>query len=266
MVRPGSDDGLADVLAAGMIELATRLGLSSVHVTFPTESEWTRLGKLGFLPRLGQQFHWVNQDYRSFDDFLAALASRKRKVLRKERQAVIDAGITLSTLTGGDIGERHWDAFFRFYMDTGNRKWGQPYLNREFFSLLHAAMPDKIVLVWAEISGKPVGAALNLLGADTLYGRYWGTSIDTPFLHFEACYYRAIDFAIERGLARVEAGAQGPHKIQRGYLPTRTFSAHWIADDGFRDAVSRFLDGERAKMEREILAFSEHSPYRQDGP
>ena len=264
LLRPGATAEHTDALAVGMVQLATQLGLSSVHITFPTESEWTRLGKLGFLPRLGQQFHWINNGYRNFDDFLGALASRKRKTLRKERQAVIDAGITLSTLTGDAIGERHWEAFFQFYMDTGNRKWGQPYLTREFFSLLHAAMPDKIVLVWAEIAGKPVGAALNLRGTDTLYGRYWGTTVEAPFLHFEACYYRAIDFAIEHGLARVEAGAQGPHKIQRGYLPTRTFSAHWIADNGFRLAVANFLDSERAAMEREIMAFSEHSPYRQD--
>ena len=265
LVRPGAPPEMADALIAGMTRLAGRLGVSSVHVTFPTEAEWRRFGEAGYLLRIGRQFHWRNRGYRSFEDFLAALTSRKRKAIRKERRAVAESGVTLKTLTGRDIEERHWDAFHRFYIDTSSRKWGPTYLTRAFFSLLHETMADRVVLVIAEAGGRPVGGALNLLGADTLYGRNWGCTEEFKFLHFEACYYRAIEFAIERGLEWVEAGVQGPHKIQRGYLPRPTYSAHWIADRRFRSAVARFLDEERREVAYEMEAIAAGSPFRQDG-
>ncbi len=262
LVRPDADPDLADFLIAAMRQLAGRLGVSSVHVTFPTEAEWRRLGDSGFLLRTGQQYHWENHGYRDFDDFLAALSARKRKAIRRERRAVAESGLTIRTLTGAAVEERHWDAFFRFYHDTSDRKWGPTYLNRRFFSLLGETLGERVALVMAEADGRPVGGALNLIGADTLYGRYWGATGDYPFLHFEACYYRAIDFAIEHGLARVEAGAQGPHKIQRGYLPCPTYSAHWIADAGFSAAVERYLADERDAVSEEIRILGRHSPFR----
>jgi uncharacterized protein len=265
LVRPGADRRMADFLVAGMVSLAERMGVSSLHVTFPTEAEWRRLGAHGFLLRLGQQYHWENHGYASFEDFLGALSSRKRKIIRRERRAVAESGLHIATLSGDAIEERHWDAFYRFYRDTSDRKWGPTYLNREFFSLLGETMAERIALVIAEADGRPVGGALNLIGADALYGRYWGASEDHPFLHFEACYYRAIDFAIEHGLARVEAGAQGPHKIQRGYLPMPTYSAHWIADAGFAEAVERYLADERDAVTDEIQSLARLSPFRRDG-
>jgi hypothetical protein len=264
LLRPDAPASLANALASGMAQLASRLGVSSVHVTFPTEAEWRGLGKAGYLLRLGRQFHWENRGYKTFDDFLASLTSRKRKVIRKERRAVAESGVTLEVLTGDGIEERHWDAFYRFYLNTTDRKWGPAYLNRAFFSHLHETLRDRVVLVIAEAGGSPVGGALNLLGADTLYGRHWGCSADYKFLHFEACYYRAIDFAIERGLKWVEAGAQGPHKIQRGYLPRATYSAHWIADPGLKNAVARFLDEERREVAGEMRLYAQGSPYRRD--
>ena len=263
LVRPGAPASLADALASGMVRLAARLGVSSVHVTFPTEAEWRGLGEAGYLLRLGRQFHWQNQGYESFDDFLATLTSRKRKAIRKERRAVAESGVVLRTLNGASIEERHWDAFYRFYLDTSERKLGPSYLNRAFFSHLHETMRDRVVLIMAEADGQAVGGALNLLGADTLYGRNWGCSEGYKFLHFEACYYRAIEFAIERRLKWVEAGAQGPHKIQRGYLPRATYSAHWIADPGFKKAVARFLDEERLEVADEMRRLAALSPYRQ---
>lgn len=265
MVRPGEPAELADVLVSGMVQLAERHGASSVHITFPTESEWKRLGDAGLLLRTGHQYHWHNADYADFEAFLGAMASRKRKAIRKERQAVTDSGVVLHALTGDAITEGHWDVFYRFYRDTIGRKWGPAYLNRTFFSRLHEALSDSIVLIWAEHDGRPVGGALNLIGGDTLYGRYWGCLESHRFLHFEACYYQAIDFAIRHGLKRVEAGAQGSHKIQRGYLPIATYSAHWIADPALRQAVARFLDDERRAeaIEREELA--EASPFRKNG-
>ena len=265
LVRPDADPALADALAIGMIQLAERYGASSVHVNFPPEDQWRRLANLSFLQRIGQQFHWRNRGYATFDDFLADLTSRKRKTIRRERKAVADQGIQIRTLVGDDIQDRHWDAFFQFNRDTTDRKWGQRYLTRTFFSLLPQVLGDRVVLVVAEADGRLVGGALNLRGTDTLYGRYWGCVEDYAFLHFEACYYRAIDHAIETGLTWVEAGAQGPHKIQRGYMPRPTYSAHWIANEGFRDAVERYLEGEREAMGKEMRLLAERSPFRKDG-
>ena len=258
-----TQERLADALSAALVEVAGRLGVSSVHVTFPTEAEWRRFGELGFLLRTGKQFHWENKGYGSFEDFLEGLASRKRKAIRKERRAVAESGVTLSALTGADITPVHWDAFHRFYRDTSDRKWGPAYLNREFFSRLGQTMADSVVLVMAETDGGYVGGALNLMGGGVLYGRYWGCVKDYRFLHFEACYYQAIDFAIANGLARVEAGAQGPHKIQRGYMPTRTYSAHWITDPGFRGIIADYLEGERKETEQELEGLARRSPFRQ---
>lgn len=267
LVRPGAPPSLAGALASGMMQLAAQLGVSSVHVTFPTEAEWRDLGETGYLMRLGRQFHWENRGYENFDDFLATLTSRKRKAIRKERRAVAESGVDLMTLNGDTIEEHHWDAFYRFYLNTSDRKWGPNYLNRAFFSHLHETLRDRVVLIMAEADGQLVGGALNLLGADTLYGRNWGCSEDYKFLHFEACYYRAIEFAIEHRLKWVEAGAQGPHKIQRGYLPRATYSAHWIADPGFKKAVANFLDEERREVTHEMRLYAAQSPYRQgDSP
>ena len=266
LVRPGADaeteSELKDALIAAMVTLGERLGVSSLHVNFPTEAEWRRLGDHGLLLRTGQQYHWRNRGYESFDDFLGSLSSRKRKVIRRERRAVADQGIVLSTLTGDAITERHWDAFYGFYHDTSDRKWGSAYLTRAFFSLIGETMAGNVVLVLAEADGRYVGGALNLMGGDTLYGRYWGCAEAYRFLHFEACYYRAIDFAIARGLTWVEAGAQGPHKIQRGYLPRRTYSAHWIADGEFRRVIERYLAEERAAVEHEMEILGQRSPFR----
>jgi uncharacterized protein len=265
LVGPAAPDGVAEVLAAAMVRLAERLEVSSLHVTFPTEAEWRTLGEHGWLMRTGYQYHWENRGYGCFDEFLADLTSRKRKAIRKERAAVRGQDVTVRTLTGSTIEERHWDSFYRFYRDTHGRKWGHAYLNRAFFSLLAEALGDRVVLVMAESAdGRPVGGALNIRGRDTLYGRYWGCEEHYRFLHFEACYYRAIDFAIEHGLSRVEAGAQGEHKIQRGYLPRPTYSAHWIADAGFRDAVERFLASERRAAMAEMRLLSEESPFRKE--
>ena len=216
----------------------------------------------GLLVRHGYQFHWENDGYNTFDDFLGALASRKRKAIRKERQAVGTAGIRVRALTGDQIEPEHWDVFHRFYVSTYDRKWGYPYLTRGFFEQLSAVMPDRVVLVMADRDGDYVAGALNLIGEDALYGRNWGCAGDFKFLHFEACYYQAIQFAIEHGLDRVEAGTQGPHKVQRGYLPKPTYSAHWIRDRGFRDAVETFLDQEHAAIDHEMTMMDMHSPFR----
>ncbi len=254
-------------LAQALVQACTELKLSSVHVTFCTAAEWDALGDAGWLQRIGMQFHWENAGYGSFDDFLGALSSRKRKVLRRERRDANAAGLTFRALRGADITSRHWDAFHRFYRATVDRKWGSAYLTREFFTLLSERLGDRVVLMIAEDDGRPVAGALNLAGSDTLYGRNWGCEGDYPFLHFELCYYRAIDFAIEHGLQRVEAGAQGQHKIQRGYLPRATYSAHWIAHRGLSRAVGAFLDEERPAMLAEMAALAEESPFRQgDAP
>ena len=221
------------------------------------------MGAEGLLLRTGEQFHWLNNGYQSFGEFLGALASRKRKAIARERrQALADGLVTIETLTGAALTEGHWDAFFGFYMDTGQRKWGTPYLNRDFFSLLGQTMSDQVVLVMAYKHGTPIAGALNMAGPSVLYGRYWGCSEYIPALHFEVCYYQAIDFAIKHGLGRVEAGAQGPHKISRGYLPVHTYSAHWIADPAFRNGVAAYLDQERDQVDDEIGALTARSPFK----
>ncbi len=263
LVPPGPDSEEREgTLAAAAVTLAQKLGVSSLHITFPTEGEWQRLPDLGFLQRTDQQFHWHNEGYRTFEDFLASLASRKRKTVRKERAQALGPGLTIEHLTGSDIHEEHWDAFFDFYMDTGSRKWGRPYLNRRFFSLLGEAMADRCLLVMVRRQGRYIAGALNLIGGDCLYGRYWGAIEHHPCLHFEVCYYQAIEFAIARGLSRVEAGAQGEHKLARGYMPVPTYSLHWIADRNFRRAVARYLEEERQEVaeHREVLAA--YGPYR----
>lgn len=262
--RPGGTVPLG-ALAGALTQACRELGLSSVHVTFCTEAEWGALGEAGWLRRLGMQFHWENAGYASFDDFLGALSSRKRKVLRRERRDANAAGLTFRALSGADITERHWDAFYRFYRSTVDRKWGSAYLTRRFFSLLSERLGDRVVLMVAENKGVPVAGALNLAGADALYGRNWGCRGEWPFLHFELCYYRAIDWAIEHGIARVEAGAQGRHKIQRGYLPRPTYSAHWIAHPGLRRAVADFLKEETPAVRAEMTALAEQSPFRKNG-
>ena len=221
------------------------------------------MGEMGFLLRTQNQFHWQNDDYGSFDDFLAVLSSKKRKNIRRERQGAVKAGISIERLTGSDITEAHWDSFFRFYIDTGNRKWGSPYLTRQFFSLIGERMADDILLVMCKRDGQYMAGAINFIGGDCLFGRNWGCIEQHPFLHFEVCYYQAIEFAIERGLKRVEAGAQGQHKLARGYMPTHTYSAHWIANRSFRDAVDRYLDEERKYVDEEINYIAEQGPFRQ---
>ena len=266
LLRDGAPPGTVPALLDAALRLVEKLGVSSLHVTFPTEQEVFGLAERGFLRRMGHQFHWTNCGYGSFDDFLGDLTARKRKAIRRERQKATEDGLVLRTLTGSDIQERHWDAFWHFYLDTTQRKWANAYLTRDFFFRLGQTMADRVVLVMAESGdGTPIAGALNLLGHDALYGRYWGAREDRPFLHFEACYYRAIDFAIERRLARVEAGAQGEHKVRRGYLPQPTWSAHWIVHDGLRQAVARFLEAERPSVEAEIAVLMSESPYRQTG-
>jgi uncharacterized protein len=263
LTRSGQDqDARERMLAAGAIELARRHDLSSIHATFVTEGEWTRLGASGLLQRTGQQFHWANAGYQTFEDFLSALSSQKRKTIRKERRQALAAGLTIEHVAGRDITEAHWDAFFEFYMDTGSRKWGRPYLNRKFFSLLGAAMGDRCLLILAKNGDRAIAGAFNLIGGDCLYGRYWGCTEQHPCLHFEICYYQAIDYAIEHKLARVEAGAQGEHKLARGYMPTPTYSLHWVADAGFRKAVERFLKEERTHMAEERAMLAEFGPFR----
>jgi uncharacterized protein len=265
LTRPGPDaERVERILVAALMELAKNHDSSSVHITFCTEGEWARLGQAGLLQRIGQQFHWQNNAYDDFDDFLATLSSRKRKSIRKERRDA-NALVEIETLTGDALEDRHMEAFYGFYLNTVDRKWSNAYLNREFFLLLRERMRDKVVLIMASHEGRMVGGALNILGEDALYGRNWGCVERFRNLYFEACFYRAIDFAIARGLSTVEAGAQGPHKISRGYLPTPTYSAHWIADPNFRDAVENFLSRERRMMQHEIAELTELGPYRKTG-
>lgn len=263
LVHPNTDaPAIRRVLAAGLLELARQRKVSSLHVTFCTEAEWRAFGDAGFLQRMGQQFHWTNRGYDSFDGFLATLSSRKRKTIRKERRDANEE-VEIDVLTGDTLEERHMEAFYSFYLNTVDRKWAHAYLDRRFFTLLRQRMADRLVLVMAHHGREYVAGALNLRGGDTLYGRNWGCIERFRNLYFEACFYRAIDYAIEHRLARVEAGAQGPHKISRGYLPTPTYSAHWIRDPGFRDAVDQFLVRERRQLEREMEALEdERSPYR----
>jgi predicted N-acyltransferase len=264
LIRPDSGIGVA-AMAQALAQAGDELGVSSVHATFCTEAEWTALGEAGWLRRMGMQFHWDNDGFSTFDDFLAALASRKRKSLKRERRDANACGLEFQTLRGPEITKALWAAFYRFYSSTVDRKWGSAYLTPEFFPLLGQRLGDKIVLIMAFQAGRPVAGALNLMGADTLYGRNWGCDGEFPFLHFELCYYRAIDFAIAQGLRRVEAGAQGEHKIQRGYLPTPTYSAHWIAHAGLRRAVGAFLEEERAAKLGEMAALMEFSPFKRVG-
>jgi uncharacterized protein len=265
LVREGPDRaGRQALLLQAAATLAARLEASSLHVTFPTREEWELARSLGFLQRNDQQFHWGNENYQSFDDFLAALASRKRKSIRGERKRAIEGGIEIEWVTGADLTEAHWDAFFAFYIDTGSRKWGSPYLTRAFFSLIGETMRDEILLVLAKRDGRAIAGALNFIGGDALYGRYWGALEEHPCLHFEVCYYQAIDFAIAHKLARVEAGAQGAHKLARGYLPVQTYSAHWIRDPGLRRAIAGYLKRERLAVAHEIALLGEESPYRKE--
>lgn len=263
LVRPGP---LAETARATLVEglraLRRQTGASSIHLTFLPRGDWEDLGRRGFLQRTDQQFHWTNDGYAGFDDFLAALASRKRKVVKRERRDALANGVDIVRLTGSDIREEHWDAFFAFYMDTGSRKWGRPYLTRTFFSLVGERMADRTLLVMARRSGRWIAGAINFIGDDALYGRNWGCIEDHPFLHFEVCYYQAIDFAISRGLKRVEAGAQGEHKLARGYRPVTTFSAHDLADPALRRAVADYLQRERVYVEAAQEELLEHAPFR----
>jgi hypothetical protein len=265
LVRPSPfEDAVRGALADALAEIATNSDLSSAHVTFLTEHEWRLLGDRGFLQRTDQQFHWNNAGYSSFDEFLAALSSRKRKTIRRERKEALAPGIDVRWLTGSDLTESVWDAVFAFYMDTGSRKWGRPYLTREFFSIVGEKMRDRILLVMASRAGRWIAGAINFIGGDAIYGRNWGAIEHHPFLHFELCYYQAIDYAIQNELARVEAGAQGEHKLMRGYLPATTYSAHFIANPGLRRAVAEYLARERAYVAaaREDLAAA--APFRKD--
>jgi predicted N-acyltransferase len=265
LVRPDAARGaVAEALIAGMVELAERHAVSSLHITFPRQDEWRALGGAGFLQRRGLQYHWVNHGYADFDAFLATLSSRKRKAIRKERRKVAESGVVLRRLTGAAIEPGHWDAFHRFYLATADRKWGEPYLNRAFFQHLGENLADRVVLVLAERDGVAVAGALNLRGGTALYGRNWGCLGQYRFLHFEACYYQAVEHAIAEGLKTVEAGAQGEHKIQRGYLPVETYSAHWIRDPALREAVAHFLARERVMLGHEKAALEELNPFRSD--
>jgi hypothetical protein len=265
MLRPGEGETTRKALLAGALQLCDQTGASGLHVNFPDEAEWRFLGQQGLLLRQDQQYHWLNNGYRDFEDYLAALSSGRRKTIRRERRDA-QAAVEIHALTGKDITEDHWDAFFRFYMDTGSRKWGTPYLNRLFFSMLSERMGDKVLLILARRHGQWIAGALNLIGGECLYGRYWGCTEDVPFLHFELCYYQAIEHAIRLGLPRVEAGAQGQHKIARGYLPTAVYSAHYIADPALRAPVARYLDQERAAVRQEMdWLTEEYSPFREGG-
>jgi len=251
-------------LARGLIELCGLAGASGVHVTFATEPEFRLLGELGYLQRTDQQFHWENPGFSSFDEFLAALTARKRKTIRRERHDALQNGISVHWLSGSDLTEAVWDAFFAFYMETGSRKWGRPYLTRPFYSLVGEKMRDRIVLVMAKRAGRWIAGAINFVGSHTLFGRHWGAIEHHPFLHFELCYYQAIDYAIAHNLPRVEAGAQGEHKISRGYVPTTTYSAHYIADLSLRRAVADYLVRERAYVAAAGAELAMLAPFRKD--
>lgn len=265
LIAPGEAPGAAaSALVAGLRALREKTEASSIHLTFLRKREWEQAGSLGLLQRIDRQFHWTNEGYASFDDFLSALASRKRKAIKRERREALAAGIEIRQLTGGAITEAHWDAFYEFYSDTGARKWGRPYLNRRFFSLLGERMARRILLVMAFREGRPIAGALNLIGDTALYGRNWGCTEDHPFLHFELCYYQAIDFAIARGLKRVEAGAQGEHKLARGYQAVPTYSAHDIADPSLRRAVAEYLGIERSHIRQALDEYAQMTPFRRD--
>jgi len=265
LVKPGPQADIArQTLAAGLIELCRLDEASGVHVTFATEAECQFLGECGFLRRTDQQFHWENSGYATFDDFLAALSARKRKTIRRERRDALANGVTVHWLTGGELTEEAWDAFFDFYMETGSRKWGRPYLTRAFYSLAGEKMRDRIVLIMAKRAGRWIAGAINFIGSHTLFGRHWGAIEHHPFLHFELCYYQAIDFAIAHKLSTVEAGAQGEHKIARGYMPKTTHSAHYIADPALRRAIAEYLVRERAYIAEAGAEMAAMAPYRKD--
>ena len=262
LTKPGYEVTGMSALIQGAVQIAADNELSSVHATFCTEAEAIAGGEMGLLTRIGQQFHWVNDGYADFDAFLASLSSRKRKNMRKERSTANAFGGEIVELTGDQIKPEHWDAFWVFYQDTGSRKWGTPYLTRAFFDLAHETMREDMLMVLAMRDGRPVAGALNFIGRDTLYGRYWGCIEHHPCLHFEVCYYRAIDYAIRNSLGKVEAGAQGEHKLARGYLPVATYSLHWFGDAGFKDAVARYLDAERDAVDNEIEILTSYGPFR----
>ena len=258
-------DIAAQALVRAAIQISSENQVSSFHITFCTEDEYKLGPELGMMQRIGQQFHWENNDYTDFDGFLAKLSSRKRKMIRKERREAQAFGGEIIQVTGDQIEHEHWDAFWQFYQDTGARKWGTPYLTREFFDIAQQTLRDDILLVLAKRDGQYVAGALNFIGGDTLFGRYWGCAEDHPYLHFELCYYQAIDYAIAHGLARVEAGAQGEHKLARGYMPSAVYSLHWIADEGFERAVAQFLTDERAAVDEDIEFLSAVGPFKKTG-
>ena len=266
LVRDGANgEAVRTALAEGLKALTERLGVSSCHVTFAEQADIAILERSGFLHRTDQQFHFRNDGYGAYADFLGTLASRKRKALRKERETALSEGITVEWLTGSDLTEAVWDDFYAFYVDTGGRKWGRPYLNRAFFSLIGERMADDVLLVMAKRAGRYIAGAINFIGSDTLYGRNWGCIEHHPFLHFEVCYHQAIDFAIARGLKTVEAGAQGEHKLARGYLPVTTHSAHFIAHSGLRRAVADYLDMERREVASIGAYLADRGPFRRGG-
>jgi predicted N-acyltransferase len=253
------------MLAGGLQQVCEQIEVSSAHITFMEEDEWALLGEHGYLQRNDQQFHWLNEGYGCFDDFLSVLSSRKRKNIKKERQAALrENGISIHRLTGSQLTEEVWDTFFQFYMDTGSRKWGQPYLTRKFYSMIGQSMADQIVLIMAKRDERYIAGAINFLGSHTLYGRHWGCVEEHPFLHFEICYYQAMEFAIEKKLDRIEAGAQGSHKLARGYMPQLTYSAHHITHPDFRQAVEDYLQQERKAVTRENEAIARHGPFRKE--
>jgi uncharacterized protein len=265
LVRPGPQaNEMRSGLAAGLATLCRERDASSAHVTFLPKAEWELLGEQGFLQRTDRQFHWENAGYGSFDQFLEALASRKRKVIRRERRDAMASDISIHWLTGSDLTESVWDTFFNFYIETGSRKWGRPYLTREFYSLIGERMADKVLLVMAKRAGRWIAGAINFIGSDTLFGRHWGAVEHHPFLHFEVCYYQAIDYAIAHKLACVEAGAQGEHKLFRGYLPKTTYSAHYIVDPGLRRAIADYLKRERVYVEADVEELEGYAPFRKD--
>jgi len=262
LTRPGYEAQGMAALVQGAVQLASDNGLSSVHATFCTKAEALAGEEMGLLRRTAQQYHWANRGYADWDDFLSHLSSRKRKTLRKERREAQAFGGEIVQLTGDAIQPEHWDAMWTFYQDTGARKWGQPYLTRRFFDIAHDTLRDDILLVFAQRDGLPIAGAMNLIGRHNLFGRYWGCIEHHPFLHFEICYYQAIDYAIANGLRTVEAGAQGEHKLARGYLPVTTHSLHWFADAGFRDAVDNYLQAERRAVDEEIEVLTTYGPFR----
>jgi predicted N-acyltransferase len=262
LVRDPQDDGARRALLKAAETLVAANGVSSVHATFLLDGDFNLAVEAGWLPRFDQQFHWSNRGFSTFDEFLSSLSSRKRKAIKRERRDALADGLEIEWLTGAAISEEHWDRMFGFYMDTGGRKWGRPYLNRKFFTLLGESMADRVLLILARDGGEYIAGALNLIGSDTLYGRYWGCTRKVPFLHFEVCYYQAIDFALSHGLKRVEAGAQGEHKLARGYEPVITRSAHWIAHPERRRAIGDYLMRERREVLSDQADLREFTPYR----